>query len=65
VKGSLKKSPTLIHPPSKCGRCVQHSFLKSLGFTKSKIDSKLYFMVMNDDPVILFLLYVDDVFLTR
>jgi hypothetical protein len=19
-----KKSPTLIHPPSKCGRCVQH-----------------------------------------
>jgi hypothetical protein len=31
-----KKSPTLIHPPSKCGRCVQHSHgllnsLKSYG----------------------------------
>jgi hypothetical protein len=40
------------------------SFLTSLGFTKSKADSKLYFKVMNDEPVIL-LLYVDDLFLTR
>jgi transposase InsO family protein len=40
------------------------SFLMSLGFTKSKADSNLYFKVMNDDPVIL-LLYVDDLFLTR
>jgi hypothetical protein len=32
-----------------------------LGFTKSK---NLYFKVMNDGPVI-FLLYVDDLFLTR
>jgi hypothetical protein len=39
------------------------SFLTSLGFTKSKIDSNLYFKVMNDEPVIL-LLYVDDLFLT-
>jgi hypothetical protein len=38
------------------------SFLTSLGFTKSKTDSNLYFMVMNDGPVIL-LLYVDDLFL--
>jgi hypothetical protein len=38
-------------------------FLKSLGFTKSKSDSNLYFKVMNDDSVIL-LLYVDDLFLT-
>jgi hypothetical protein len=39
------------------------SFLMSLGFTKSKVDSNLYFKVMNDEPVIL-LLYVDDLFLT-
>jgi hypothetical protein len=39
------------------------SFPTSLGFTKSKDDSNLYFKVMNDDPIIL-LLYVDDLFLT-
>jgi hypothetical protein len=39
------------------------NFPMSLGFTKSKIDSNLYFKVMNDDPII-FLLYVDDLFLT-
>jgi hypothetical protein len=39
------------------------SFLTSLGFTKSKADSNLYFKVMNDEPVIL-LFYVDDLFLT-
>jgi len=36
----------------------------TLGFTKSKADSNLYFKVMNDEPMIL-LLYVDDLFLTR
>jgi hypothetical protein len=41
------------------------SFLTSLGFTKSKADSNIYFKVMNDEPVILLLLYVNDVFLTR
>jgi hypothetical protein len=46
-----------------CGKI--DSFLKSLGFIKSKNDSNLYFKVMNDDLVILLLLYVDDVFLTR
>jgi hypothetical protein len=40
------------------------SFPTSLGFTKSKVDSNLYFKVMNDEPVIL-LLYVDGLFLTR
>jgi hypothetical protein len=40
------------------------SFLTSLGFTKSKANSNLYFKVMNDEPMIL-LLYVDDLFLTR
>jgi hypothetical protein len=34
-----------------------------LGFTKSKVDSNLYFKVMNDEPVIL-MLYVDGLFLT-
>jgi hypothetical protein len=35
------------------------SFLMSLGFTKSKFDSNLYFKVMNDEPMML-LLYVED-----
>jgi hypothetical protein len=39
------------------------SFLTSLGFTKSKSDSNLYFKIMDNEPVIL-LLYVDDLFLT-
>jgi hypothetical protein len=39
------------------------NFLMSLGFTKSKVDSNLYFKVMNDEHVIL-LLYVDDLFPT-
>jgi len=39
------------------------SFLRSLGFTKSKADSNLYYKVVDDGPVIL-LLYVDDLFLT-
>jgi hypothetical protein len=38
------------------------SFLMSLGFTKSKVDSNLYFKIMDNEPVIL-LLYVDDLFL--
>jgi hypothetical protein len=37
------------------------SFLTSLGFTKSKVDFNLYFKVMNNESVIL---YVDDLFLT-
>jgi hypothetical protein len=40
------------------------SFLTSLGFTKSKADSNLYFKVMDDEPLML-LLYVDDLFLTN
>jgi hypothetical protein len=42
--------------------CID-SFLTSLGFTKSKADSNLYFKIMDNEPVIL-LLYVDDLFLT-
>ena len=43
---------------------MMESFLMSLGFTKSKADSNLYFKVKGGRPVIL-LLYVDDLFLTR
>ena len=39
------------------------SFLSSLGFTKSKTDSNLYYKVEDGNPVIL-LLYVDDLFVT-
>jgi hypothetical protein len=39
------------------------NFLMSLGFTKSKADSNLYFKVVDGGPMIL-LLYVDDLFLT-
>ena len=39
------------------------NFLMSLGFTKSKEDSNLYYKVEGDRPVIL-LLYVDDLFVT-
>jgi hypothetical protein len=39
------------------------SFLTSLGFTKSKTDSNLYFKIMNNEPVIL-PLYVNGLFLT-
>ena len=36
-------------------------FLSSLAFTKSKVDSKIYYKVEDCNPVIL-LLYVDDLF---
>ena len=39
------------------------SFLSSLGFTKSKANSNLYFKVEGGRPMML-LLYVDDLFLT-
>ena len=39
------------------------NFLTSLGFTKSKADSNIYYKVEEGDPVIL-LLYVDDLFVT-
>ena len=38
-------------------------FLSSLGFTKSKADSNLYYKVEEGNPVIV-LLYVDDLFVT-
>ena len=38
-------------------------FLMSLGFTKGKGDSNLYYKV-EDDGIMILLLYVDDIFLT-
>ena len=39
------------------------SYLMSLGFTKSDVDSNMYFKVVENHPLIL-VLYVDDLFLT-
>ena len=39
-------------------------FLSSFNFTKSKVDSNLYYKVEDGNPVML-LLYVDDLFVTR
>ena len=38
-------------------------FLMSLGFSKSKVDSNLYYKV-EDDGIMILLLYVDDIFFT-
>jgi hypothetical protein len=38
------------------------SFLRILGFTKTKYHSNIYLKVMNDNPVV-FILYVGDLFL--
>ena len=38
-------------------------FLMNLGFTKSKVDSNLYYKV-EDDGIVILLLYVDGLFLT-
>ena len=38
--------------------------LMDLGFTKSKVDSNLYFKV-EDGRLVMLLLYVDDLFLTE
>jgi hypothetical protein len=52
----LKKAPRAWYG-------IIDSFLTSLGFTKSKVDSNFYLKFMNDESVIL-LMYVDDLFLT-
>ena len=39
-------------------------FLKSMGFTKSKADSNLYYKVVEDEGPVILLLYEDDLFLT-
>ena len=39
-------------------------YLMRLGFTKSDVDSNLYYKVVDGDPLI-FVLYVDDMFLMK
>ena len=51
----LKQTPRIWYNRMK-------NFLMSLGFTKSKADSNIYFKVEGERPVML-LLYVDDLFL--
>ena len=59
----LKKALYRLKPTPSTWYNRMDSFLTSLGFTKSKTDSNLYFKVEDEKPVML-LLYVDDLFLT-
>ena len=59
----LKKALYGLKQASKAWYGRIDGFLMSLGFTKSKADSNLYYKVENDGLMIL-LLYVDDLFLT-
>ena len=64
MSASWRKDPYVLKQAPRAWYGRIDSFLTSLGFTKSKVDSNLYFKVMNDEPTI-FLLYVDELFLTR
>ena len=57
----LKKSLYSLKQAPKTWYSRIDSFLSSLGFTKSKEDSNLYYKVEDGNPVML-LLYVDDLF---
>jgi hypothetical protein len=59
----LKKSLYGLKQEPRAWYGIIDIFLMSLGFTKSKEDSNLYYKVVDGGPVIL-LLYVDDLFLT-
>ena len=59
----LKKSIYGLKQEPKTWYGIIESFLSSLGFTKSKADSNLYYKVEEWNPVIL-LLYVVDLFVT-
>jgi hypothetical protein len=39
------------------------NYLQGMGFTKSEVDSNLYYIIVGGEPLIL-VLYVDDLFLT-
>jgi hypothetical protein len=58
----LKKSLYRLKQDPRAWYGTIDSVMMSLDFTKSKVDSNLYFKVMNDEHVIL-LLYVDELFL--
>jgi hypothetical protein len=40
------------------------NYLQGMGFTKNEADSKLYYIIVGGEPLIL-VLYLDDLFLTR
>ena len=52
----LKQAPTMWYG-------IIEGFLKSMGFTKSKANSNLYYKVVEDEGPVILLLYVDDLFL--
>ena len=52
----------LKQAPQACYSRIE-SYLLSMGFQKSEDDLNLYFIMVGDDPLI-FLLYVDDFFIT-
>ena len=57
----LKKSLYILKQEPRTWYGIIDSFLSSLGFTKSKENSILYYKVEDGNPVML-LLYVDDLF---
>ena len=59
----LNKSLYILKQAPRTWYDIIDSFLSSLGFTKSKEDSNLYYKVEDGNPVML-LLYVDDLFVT-
>jgi hypothetical protein len=48
-----KKIPTLIQPPSKCGRCVQHSLTLELWSNKNKLE-----VLKESDHVVLYIFII-------
>ena len=59
----LKKSLYGLKQAPRTWYDIIDNFISSLGFTKSKAYSNLYYKVEYGNPVML-LLYVDDIFLT-
>ena len=61
--GKLKKTLNGLKQALKIWSDKMDNFLMRMGFTKSKVDSNLYFKV-EDEILVILLLYVNDLFLT-
>ena len=59
----LKKSLYDLKQETRTWYAIIDGFISSLGFTKSKADSNIYYKVEDGNPVML-LRYVDDLFVT-